>query len=306
MNKRILILMLAMTLLLTGCQLAVETVNEQGMHNPDRLVGVVVTTEYLDLFDMEGYLDDNLGAIMAGKNPDQFDYQGRLYAQEEVEYSITEDGKDCYTTYYNFDHVDGIALLYYTAYTYTESGELLAEFTIGVTDDGLWDVHFSMELTEGSVYFSENSGEIMLYVNPVYQDSDGKLYLVQGDCMHSADGLGSMSMWYTETQTETTGGESSTRKREIKITAEWVPVAERLALIQMNAENQIIARQEYIPEELPEELTPEADCAYIILEQYAGGEVTRQMLQKEDTYFTVHIMGDAPYCLGTSTNILWP
>ena len=85
MNKRILILVLAMTMFLTGCQLAVETVNEQGMHNSDQLVGVVVTTEYLDLFDMEGYLEDNLGSIMAGKNPDQSDYQGRLYAQEEVE-----------------------------------------------------------------------------------------------------------------------------------------------------------------------------------------------------------------------------
>ena len=305
MNKRILILMLVMAMFLTGCQLAVETVNEQGMHNPDRLVGVVVTTEHLDMFDMEGYLEDNLGAIMAGKNPDQSDYQGRLYAQEEVVHGITEDGKNCYTTYYNFDHVDGIALLRYTAHTYTEGGELLAEFTTGMTDDGLWDIHFGMELTEGSVYFPENSGEIMLYVNPVYQDADGKLYLVQGDGMHSADGLGSMSMWYTETQTETRDGESSTRKREIKITAEWVPVAEKVVLVQMNAENQIIARQEYTPEELLEELIPEADCAYIILEQHAGGEVTRRLLQKEDAYFIVHTMGDAPYCLGTSVNICW-
>ena len=146
MNKRILILVLAMTMFLTGCQLAVETVNEQGMRDPDRLVGVVVTTEYLDLFDMEGYLEDNLGSIMAGKNPDQSDYQGRVYAQEEVEYTDSQDGVPCYTTYYNFDHVDGIALLYYTAHTYTEGGELLAEFTTGIIHDGLWDVQFGMHI----------------------------------------------------------------------------------------------------------------------------------------------------------------
>lgn len=305
MNKRIIAIMLTVIVItLTGCQLAVDTVNEDALYNPDRLAGVVVTTEHLDLFDMEGYLGDNLNAIMAGKNPDQSAYQGRLYAQEEVEYGTTDAGNPCYTTYYNFDHVDGIALLWYTTYTYLEDGSVLAEIGTGLNDDGLWDVHFSTELTEGTVYFPEN-GEMMVFLNPVYQDSEGKLYLVAGQGMHGDAYLGEMSMNYTEKLTETENGEEVTRNREFKITAKGVPISDRVVFVQMDSNNQIILRQEFAPEDLPEELIPEENCAYMILEQHAGDKVTREMLQKDRDWISVHTMGDKPYCLGESMTIVW-
>lgn len=55
----LLLMQLLMLTLLSGCQLAREDEGENG----DRLVGVFVTTEYIDLFDMERYLNDNLRAV---------------------------------------------------------------------------------------------------------------------------------------------------------------------------------------------------------------------------------------------------
>lgn len=47
----------------------------------DRLVGVFITTEYLDLFDHERFLQDNTDQLLSGKELGEADagaYQGRL------------------------------------------------------------------------------------------------------------------------------------------------------------------------------------------------------------------------------------
>lgn len=83
---RTLMLGLAMVLPLTGCQLALP--GEESAQD-DRLIGVYVTTEYLDLFDIESYLEDNLNAGWTGGEitGDTDPYEGRVYAVR------TEDGK---------------------------------------------------------------------------------------------------------------------------------------------------------------------------------------------------------------------
>ena len=47
---------------LTGCQLAKVESGSQ-----DRLVGAFITTEYLDLMDMEAYLNDHLDEVTKGE-----------------------------------------------------------------------------------------------------------------------------------------------------------------------------------------------------------------------------------------------
>ena len=56
--KRFAVLLLIVCVILTGCSLAVEGTNEDGYIPQDRLVGVVVTTEYLDLFDADAFEQD--------------------------------------------------------------------------------------------------------------------------------------------------------------------------------------------------------------------------------------------------------
>ena len=51
--------------LLSGCQLAKEETELQ--QEKDKLIGVYVTTEYVDTFDFEGFMEDNLEDIMKGE-----------------------------------------------------------------------------------------------------------------------------------------------------------------------------------------------------------------------------------------------
>ena len=49
----------------------------------DRLIGVFITTEHLDLFDFESYFQDNANKVMSGgeiSSSDSAPYQGKLYA----------------------------------------------------------------------------------------------------------------------------------------------------------------------------------------------------------------------------------
>lgn len=58
-----LISMGVMAFTLTGCSLARTDLPDQGTET-ERLIGVFLTTEYLDLFDMEGYLKDHPGQLL--------------------------------------------------------------------------------------------------------------------------------------------------------------------------------------------------------------------------------------------------
>ena len=49
--------------LLSGCQLA----KESGELGEDRLIGVFLTWEYLDLFEHDAFMDDNIDRIVQGK-----------------------------------------------------------------------------------------------------------------------------------------------------------------------------------------------------------------------------------------------
>ena len=45
----------------SGCTLAVPEAGTDG--NGDRLIGAFITSEYLDLYDMEGYLNDHAASL---------------------------------------------------------------------------------------------------------------------------------------------------------------------------------------------------------------------------------------------------
>ena len=69
--------------LLGGCQLAREDAGANAIQ--DRLIGVFVTTDYIDLFDAEGYLNENLKGFQNGNvivDGDTRRYEGRLYGTQ--------------------------------------------------------------------------------------------------------------------------------------------------------------------------------------------------------------------------------
>ena len=293
-------------IMLTGCRLATDEVNDKGLVNQDELVGVVVTQEHLDLFDMEAFLRENPQAILKGGEIDTTGYEGRIYAQEVVEESTTEDGVPCTTTYYNFDHVDGMALLDYHAQTVLEDGTVLADMMVGDCSDGILSVAYLGDRLEGTIYVPEGSGEVLFFTNPVYQDSEGRLYLVAGTGSSTNELSG--SMWHTITaeSTENLNGETTTRTREVVITMESAQVPDKVAIVQMSGENEMLDRQEFTPETMPENLTPVDGCSYILVEEYVGEELKRTMIEPDTAYISVFIRTENIYCSTAATEILWP
>lgn len=305
--KRYLALMLILSIMLTGCRLATDEVNDNGLVNPDKLVGVVVTTEHLDLFDIEAFLKDNPQALKGGSigsvGPE---YQNRIYAQEEIENSTTEDGVPCTTVYYNFDHMEGIKLLAYQTKTVLEDGSVLSETTVCSNTEGIYEARMGNEMNEGTIFVPEGE-EAAFFTNPVYQDSDGRLYLLAGTGISMQEMQGSMWQTITEKRTESENGqETASEEYGFKICVTAVTVTERVAIIQMSGDNTMLGRQEFDPNEMPEELAPTEGCAYILVEEYAGDEISRTMIEPDDRYITVYVKSDQPYCVARGTEILWP
>ena len=141
----------------------------------------------------------------------------------------------------------------------------------GGTDDDvplllLFEEYMHAHLTEAESFEA-------FYTNPVYQSSDGRVYLTAGNGMNYGGGAHDegevMSMTMSENYTVTENGES--REESFRAT---IHVAVRLApkslvLLHMSEEGDPIKRETLIPEQLPESLTVDADTAYLIVEEHA-------------------------------------
>ena len=67
MKKKVKVLALLLALcLLSGCSLARPEAEEGNGVSQDMMIGVFITREYLDLFDFERYLEDNLNTVVNG------------------------------------------------------------------------------------------------------------------------------------------------------------------------------------------------------------------------------------------------
>ena len=65
----------------SGCTLAVPEAGKDG--KGDRLIGAFITSEYLDLYDMEGYLNDHAASLMNNSSitiGNDSRYEGKLVA----------------------------------------------------------------------------------------------------------------------------------------------------------------------------------------------------------------------------------
>ncbi|WP_018214347.1 hypothetical protein [Desulfitobacterium hafniense] len=259
---------------LTGCQLAKEE-GSAGSYE-DRLVGVLVTTEYLDLFDFAGYVEDHIGSFSGGEV--QIDgagekYQGRLYA--ELTKQILTDGVSGHQVEreeYDFPGVEGIA---YYSLRVPDTEEREGYFTSG-SDEGISDGHTSLHSSDegksvelkGTIYVPVSSGRTY-YFNPMYQSADGRVYVTSGSGI-SSGGEQSEGEALTQTMkadyTITENGRTEKDSISVQLSIRMMYPPEGMAILQMREDGAVISRGEYGPGELPERIIPEKDTAYLIVE----------------------------------------
>lgn len=300
-------ILLLSVLFLYGCSFEKENAGSEADVVQDRLAGVFITTEHLDLFDMEGYLDDNADVIAKelrsgnGSDIEVVDttaYRNRIYAT--VDKHNSENSSDWE---FSFGDIEGICFFEAvwqeegeTAFHEVSCGDEICDrdFHYSVSDEGE-----SIELT-GTIYALTGGKieELGIYLNPVYQTEEGEIYITSSMGHYSTDiEGGGYSCSLNDEVTLTENREHKTNRTTVTIDVEMRVKPELVYLYQMNDSHQVVSQEEYEPGTLPKQLTMEEETAYIIVEtKWADGESTRESFEKQEentyieTYYVVNEM----------------
>jgi len=319
-SKSIVVICLAALLMsmLAGCQLAKEDGAESS--NEDRLIGVFITTEHLDLFDYEGYINDNIGSL-AGKDitidryPEK--YQGRLYAELQQKTVISEDtGEEFTTEEYVFPGFQGI--FYYSALV-PGNGEHDGYHTTG-SDEAISDGHVNINSSdqgesikmEGTIYISHGN-EKTYFFNPVYQGRDGRVYAMSGGGYSFSGSRAegdAFSQTMESTYTTTKNGESTTDSFSVKVSFSFMHPPEKIAVLQMSADGYPVLRKEYSPGEMPKSIVPEKDTEYFIIETIKTGYndekvISRKLYGRDSESFEAFYCREDGICIKKWVQISW-
>lgn len=281
MKKLAITLILVLALMLPGCSLLRE---EGEPADADRLVGVYITENYIDSFDFEAYVQDNASSLSGGSGEisreDAAKYTRRIYAE------IT-DGKTSFP-------IEGIAFI---AARYEKDGESCTGSDYG---DKLADVHLSINVSDnmettvltGKLFADSGAGHMSAYCNPVYQQADGRVYLVPGEGMSA--NMGSMTHSLSESCESAKKGERG-YGMDITLEVEGSRPSEKLAVLLYSAEGALLSRTEYAPEEMPEEISAEG-AAWAVFEDYTADysgepQVIRQLIAagSDEGFLSLHL-----------------
>lgn len=285
----------------------------------DRLIGVFITKEHLDLFDAEGYFRDYADQILAGGKLDEREqekYQGRLYATlVESRYTSEESGEARSIQEYVFEGIDGIC--YFIAKYADEAGSYHGSSGDEAISDGHVEIFSTDEgdniSLEGTIYLSAAKGPATFYYNPVYQTGQGDVYTVTGAGMSYGDGIsfGMSGSWeIKEESTSAVADETSAAASRVKITVCYIDTPERLAVIQFNEDGQVLSREEYLCGELPESLRVEPGTEYLVVEtrskdSNAGESITRELFQPEDEGISAFYCRSDGICVKQFCSVDW-
>lgn len=281
MKKLAIALIFALALMLPGCSLLRE---DGEPADADRLVGVYITENYIDSFDFEAYVQDNASSLSGGSGEisreDAAKYTRRIYAE------IT-DGKTSFP-------IEGIAFI---AARYEKDGE---SYTGSDYGDKLADVHLSINVSDdmettvltGKLFADSGAGHMSAYCNPVYQQADGRVYLVPGEGVSA--NMGSMTHSLSESCESAKKGERG-YGMDITLEVEGRRPSEKLAVLLYSADGALLSRTEYAPEEMPEEISAEG-AAWAVFEDYTADysgepQVIRQLIAagSDEGFLSLHL-----------------
>ncbi len=297
-----------------------EPTDNTGDASKDRLIGVFITTEYLDLFDSESYVKDNADKVLSGGeigSSDSAQYQGRLYAiLVDEPYTDPETGETATTKKFVFDGIEGIS---YFAARYTDENG--TQYLGTGDDDAISDAHTGLHYTDagdgidmkGTIYVSASKGYDVFYCNPVYQTAAGEVYLVSGQGVSCGGELSagmSGSQALKEEQPVTIDGKSETVSSSIEVSICFMDTPIGTSILQFDRDGSIVARADYAAGALPAEITVSSDTEYIIAEtrmSSADGKetVTRELFRQDDESLYAFFCREDGICIKQYCSIAW-
>ena len=268
-----------------GCQLAKDEENgQQGSVITDDLIGVYVTLGSVNTIDwmtsQSEYADNE--KIYATK------------AEEQV------DGTEYTTRVYSFEGIEGIP--FFNIYvTDSEYGD----YTSIMCNEAIFDSHQELKVEdelvyttlEASVYLSD---EEIVYLNPVYQEDDGDVYMLPEGVGNHISGNATTACYISE-ENSTEGGVKAT------ITFSVVGTPEKTSFVAMGNEDEVVWSQVYVPGEAPEELKlPEGTQYLIVKTEFAGEQEAKiDVYTKYDEYIHIFKKGTSTALENEGVRLKW-
>lgn len=318
--KRIISTLLAFLLVMSfcGCQLAQKDMGEDSA--TAHIIGLIITTEYLDLFDAEAYLADHFAGISSGEvnfseNSDR--YSGRYYATLQP---ITDpSGTGSQKTYYQYEFI-GIEGMPFFSANHPDSVDM-SDFLASCYDSAVSDIHTHIFISDsgerveldGTIYLATTQTNKSLFLNPVYQTQDGSVYVESGDFVERGGVIDEgpfVTNTYSDTTTTTRNGVSETNGNTIQLSIAFLNPPEKIVVIQMDQNSKMVKSAEFAPGELPETLTPEPSTEYVVVETYktdseGSSVVARDLFSRDDeTFFSFYVRTDG-ICVKQWTTLEW-
>ncbi|MBQ6799432.1 MAG: hypothetical protein IJP11_09370 [Oscillospiraceae bacterium] len=309
MRKPFLIIIVAILLsaLLCGCRLAQP---DAGNSEKDRMIGVLITTEPLDMMDSEYTEPITVELTNAEiRKLKQGDFAALDFPERQYDAKLIteEDGRQVWS----FDHLGGWALM---APTMTdEHGEYIA----AGSSDGLCDVKTHIKsadeceelLLSGTLYRVISEEDIIFEMNPIYQTADGRVYAVPGRGSSFQSDIASEGISFTQTLDEAVSRNGITERTEAAVSFGQMYRPDSVILLHMGQDGEILHREEYPAGQLPAELTPADGTVFLLVEtvkrDLSGKElITAEVYDQTDGSFTT-FFAEGNLCRTQTTSILW-
>ncbi|MEG2488095.1 hypothetical protein [Anaerorhabdus sp.] len=272
---------------LCGCQLAKEVVAT----GEDELIGVFITMESLNIHDFEATLN----------NKDDIN-NGKKYASLIMEPYINEAGQSKEMPAYVFEDLEGIP--FFNA-EIEEDGETYR--SMADTNGYLSNLKLATNITddsreyvlEGKLYYKVGIQDMVFYANPVYQESNGNVYVEQAAGLSMMDSMegqsGSNKIDASMTLTE--NNKTITNKTSVTVSYESMFEPIKTSIIEMNKENEVVLISEYKNNIFPDSLDLNNETEYVLVEttklDTTNKEiVTREIFSKNDDSINVYELKD--------------
>lgn len=271
-------LMVSMFAGLTGCKLAKEEAETLIIN--DKLIGCYVTTEPIS--------------------------NGKIYAKL-VE---MKDDSSPYPWYeYRFEGIEGVEM-YATTIIDRKGGN---DYDIASYGEELCNTKsvcsYDYEEIEGTLYYT--GAEVYFYMNPVYQEKDGDVYMVECDMAMHTSGHGQMSQTLTGEAAYNVGADSVSQYSKVTVTYISKQEPDKIKFIYMDADSKILQEDEYKPGEVPDEVDIVAGTEYVLVESYGYDAVEEMdMVERKtygelDGYISTFMTDGKGYCIEKSTFVNW-
>ncbi len=237
----------------------------------------------------------------------------RFYAQKNSQTHVDEITGETYKAGdYHFPGMKGIKFFMPIDFMPVEEeqdGEMTerrAPYTTTIGDPAVHDVRvnttiedekYSQEL-EGTICITPIKKDIVLYLNPVNQTADGQVYASpsQGGWMVTPENTQNEGSFYSNSFT----GEGVMKDGEkeksyfgsVKMNFHVSYRPEKVVFLSMDEESQVMRKQEFAPNQVPEKMVPPEDTAYVIVESHkkdATGTtvISRALYSPEEKVFSI-------------------